>query len=115
MSNLKPSSDHKKYIAIGRLLAFCHWPAVLTIKSLQWLSWLTFVSWPSHSQTLLVDVCLPVCTAVGESLDLTERPIQDLGQVGVLHSVSVHLGDVEQVWAQSPLYSSSSFSIDKCP
>ena len=68
-------------------------------KYLQLLSWLTFVSWPSHSQALFVDVCLPVRAAVGEGLDLTERPIHDLAQFRVLTCVSVHLVDVEeQVW-----------------
>ena len=80
-------------------------------KSLQLLSWLTFVSWPSHSQALFVDVCLPVGAAVGEGLDLTERPIQDLAQFRVLTCVSVHLGDVEaQVLELTQLHSSSFFS-----
>ena len=80
-------------------------------KYLQLLSWLTFVSWPSHSQALFVDVCLPVRAAVGEGLDLTERPIHDLAQFRVLTCVGVHLVDVEeQVWELTPLYSSSFLS-----
>ena len=80
-------------------------------KSLQLLSWLTFVPRSSHSQALFVDVCLPVGAAVGEGLDLTERPIQDLPQFRVLTCVGVHLVDVEeQVWELTPLYSSSFLS-----
>ena len=85
-------------------------------KYLQLLSWLTFVSWPSHSQALFVDVCLPVRTAVGEGLDLTERPIHDLAQFSVLTCVGVHLVDVEeQAWELTPLYSSSFLSTWQCP